>query len=440
MLKKTMRRLPVLVLLFALALHFTGVSAIPTTAANGYNVKIMTFNVRNMRADDGTPNSWDNRKDKAVAVINNFSPDVIGLQEADIAQINYFKDNCNGTYTNIGDSRRGNTTDEYSSIMYRSDKFNLLLWGEFWLSETPDVAGSYSSYDSSYPRMCTWVKLQAKDNANAVFYYFNTHLSLVEAAQQQGIDIILDRIEEYVSDPNAAVFIGGDLNFDQTSPLYSYLQNTAFSDTWSQAGKSFTNAGTFHGFTGDRNRGHIDWIFQKNALSINSIDIDYYNVNNLYPSDHYPVNLSVTIPLTNDTEGRPIGKTIWLKSNANNKYVTARKTTTNSPLGAIASSVESWELYDVIDAGDGFIALRSKANNNYVLARVSTTYAPLQAISGSIASWEKFIWVKNSDGTISLKSHANNKFVMARISDTTNAPLEARSDEIRGWEKFTWGQ
>lgn len=431
-----------LAVVFIMTLLGFGTAPVTTVnAAAGYTLKLMSFNIRNLRSDDGTPNSWNNRKSIAVNAINNNGPDVIGMQEADIVQINYFKANCSNSYTSIGDSRQGNTTDEYSNIMYRSDKFNLLGWGEFWISETPDVAGSKSSYDSTYPRMCTWVKLQAKDNAKAVFYYFNTHLSLNAAAQNQGANLILSKVAEYVASPDAPVFIGGDLNFTQTSSAYGILQNSAFKDTWSQAGKPFTNAGTYHAFKGDRTGGHIDWIFQKNAAAINSIDIDYYNENGFYPSDHFPIGLNVTIPLTEDTSGRLIGSTIWLKAVANGKYVSARKNVTDTPLGAIATAANSWEKYEVVDAGDGFIALKAKVNNLYVFARLGQTYAPLQAYSSTIGgSWEKFIWVQNSDGTISLKSHTNNKFVTARISDTANAPLEARASEIKSWEKFTWGK
>ncbi|MDQ1914056.1 endonuclease/exonuclease/phosphatase family protein [Paenibacillus sp. GD4] len=421
--------------------HFRVPATTSVSAAvlpGSYSLKLMTFNVRKMTADDGTSNSWSNRKNIAVHAIDSFGPDVMGLQEADKAQIDYFIANSSGTYQSIGTSREGSTTTgEFSNIMYKSDKFNLLNWGEFWLSETPDVPGSKSSLDTEYPRMSTWVKLQAKDNANAVFYYFNTHFSLELEAAEQAANIMLSKVAEYVKASDAPVFIGGDLNRTEVSPVYAILQNSAFDDLWRTAGKSFANDGTYYAFTGDIDRAHIDWIFGKNVTSVNSIEINRYNEGGFYPSDHYPVNASVTIPLTTDTAARPIGQTIWLKA-ANGNYVSARANTADSPLWAYASSANTWEKYEVADAGNGFVSLIAKANNLYVSARITTTDIPLHAKSASIGSWEKFIWIGNGDGTVSFRAIANNKHVSARTNET-DAPLETRIDSISSWERFTWG-
>jgi endonuclease/exonuclease/phosphatase family metal-dependent hydrolase len=404
-----------------------------------YSLKLMTFNVRKMTADDGTSNSWSNRKNIAVHVIDGFGPDVMGLQEADKAQIDYFIAHCSGTYQSIGTSRDGSTTTgEFSNVMYRSDKFNLLNWGEFWLSETPDVPGSKSSLDLEYPRMSTWVKLQAKDNANAVFYYFNTHFSQNLEAAEQGASLFLDKVDDYVQASDAPVFIGGDLNRTEVSPVYSIFQNSDFDDIWRTAGKSFANDGTYHAFTGDIDRAHIDRVYEKNALAIQSIDINRYNEGGFYPSDHYPVTMTVTIPLTTDTSSRPIGQTIWRKASANGNYVSARANTTDSPLWASATSVNTWEKYELTDAGNGFVSLKAKANNKYVAARLTVTDVPLQARSASIGSWEKFIWIRNADGSVSFRSIANNKYVSARDNEA-NDPLETRINAISSWEKFTWG-
>lgn len=432
------------VLLFLIVFIVCALSLEPVNAGgeDSYNVNIMSFNVRKMTADDGTPNSWDNRKNIAVNLINSFAPDVMGLQEADKAQIDYFMANCNGNFKSVGTSRLGTTINEHSNIMYRTDKYKLLDWGEFWLSETPDIPGSKSSYDTAYPRMCTWVKLQALDNPNAVFYFFNTHLSQVKEAQLQSLNIILSKISDLVTSAETPVFIGGDFNFLPYSQPYEYLKNSSFNDTWQKAGHSFDGMWTFHNFGGleapEGIRCHIDFIFERNVKEINSVQIITYNENGFYPSDHFPVLLNAAIPLTSDTSERPLNKYIWLKAPASNKYVSGRINTTDSPLWASASAVATWELFEVVDAGNGFIALRSKANGKYVSARINATDVPLQARAGSIGSWEKFIWIRNGDGTVSFRSIANNKYVSARDNET-NKPLEARIDTIRGWEKFIWG-
>lgn len=59
---------------------------------------------------------------------------------------------------------------------------------------------------------------------------------------------------------------------------------------------------TGHGWTDEKDipNEHIDWIFHRNETRINSIAIDRYSENGLYPSDYYPVELNMDIPLTGE--------------------------------------------------------------------------------------------------------------------------------------------
>ena len=58
----------------------------------------------------------------------------------------------------------------------------------------------------------------------------------------------------------------------------------------------------------------------------------------------------------------PLGQTIWLVTTNNNQYVSARTDQTNAPLDASVTQVQGWEQFDVVDAGNGYIALRAHAN------------------------------------------------------------------------------
>ncbi len=134
----------------------------------------------------------------------------------------------------------------------------------------------------------------------------------------------------------------------------------------------------------------------------------------------------------------PTGQTIWLRTTNNNNYVSTRIDQTNSPLEAIATQVQAWEEFDVIDAGNGLIALRAHANSNYVSARIDQTNSPLEAIATQIQQWEEFTWLPQSNGTISLQAAANSDYVSAR-TDQTNTPLDASVTQIQQWEQFRWG-
>jgi hypothetical protein len=136
--------------------------------------------------------------------------------------------------------------------------------------------------------------------------------------------------------------------------------------------------------------------------------------------------------------GAPVGHTIWLKATNNNNYVSARIDQTNSPLEANVTQVQAWEQFDVVDAGNGLIALRAHANNNYVSARKDQTNSPLQAVATQVQAWEEFTWLPQSNGTVALQAVANNNYVSAR-TDQTNTPLDANVTQIQQWEQFTWG-
>jgi hypothetical protein len=100
------------------------------------------------------------------------------------------------------------------------------------------------------------------------------------------------------------------------------------------------------------------------------------------------------------------GKTVGLKTIVNGKFVSARSEDVNN-LKAMASSENTWEQFDIVDAGGGYVALRSKMNNMFVAAEVGTANAPLRARSGSIGDWEKFKFELGSDGFYSIKAKAN---------------------------------
>lgn len=169
--------------------------------------------------------------------------------------------------------------------------------GQFWISETPDVPGSYSSHDDTLPRMATWAKFAAKDRDGIIFYIFNTHFSLQSAAQVQGAKLLLERAGQYVKPANAPVFMMGDFNAHEQSEAYGILMDSDFQNTWTQLGKPFADNSTSHQWTAERDMDneHIDWIFQRNAGKVHSLEIDYYNEDGRYPSDHYPVELIVDI-------------------------------------------------------------------------------------------------------------------------------------------------
>ncbi len=137
--------------------------------------------------------------------------------------------------------------------------------------------------------------------------------------------------------------------------------------------------------------------------------------------------------------GPPIGSVIWLQATNSSNYVSARNDQNGAPLKASENQVQLWEVFDVVDAGDGLVALRSHSNNNYVSTRVDEANSPLKASVNQLQAWEKFRWLPRSNGTVALQSVQNNNYVSAR-ADQNGDPLFASVNQIQGWEEFQWGQ
>jgi hypothetical protein len=131
------------------------------------------------------------------------------------------------------------------------------------------------------------------------------------------------------------------------------------------------------------------------------------------------VQQSITVPIS-------------LFAKVNSRYVTAESTGTK-PLIANRTVAGRWELFDQVDAGDGYIALRSHTNGKYVTAG-GTGETPLIADRAAVGRWEGFKIVANEDGSVSLIARVNGKYVTAAAAGAN--PLIANRDAIGPWEKF----
>jgi GH25 family lysozyme M1 (1,4-beta-N-acetylmuramidase) len=123
---------------------------------------------------------------------------------------------------------------------------------------------------------------------------------------------------------------------------------------------------------------------------------------------------------------------VSLRAHANGRYVTAENAGT-APLIANRTAIGTWELFDQVDVGGGYVALRAHANGLIVTAESAGT-KPLIANRHTIGTWEMFRLVANSDGSISLLARANGRYVTAE--DAGAKPLIANRTAIGTWEKF----
>src|SRR5215469_8018113 len=215
---------------------------------------VMTFNIRYPEPSDG-PHIWENRRDAVVSLLHSALPDVAGLQEPVLEQMEDIA-SCAPEYRWVGLSRYGNRFEKYTPLLYRKDAVTPIQWGSFWLSETPEVVAS--AYDGmEKPRVVTWGLF--RDNKARTFAVFNAHLQYRPAehsAKLRSAALIRDRIA-CVSVP---AVLTGDFNHPAGEEVYRTL-TPMLSDAWLQARDRSGPEGTFHGFTGQpKSPGRIDWI------------------------------------------------------------------------------------------------------------------------------------------------------------------------------------
>ncbi len=252
-------------------------------------IRVMSFNIRYGLAPDGS-NRWHRRKALVIERIHAFKPDLLGLQECrDDAQAAYVRGQL-PEYEFIGVRRAGGgTTDaEMAPLLYLQSSFSEVKRGHFWLSETPEIAGS-KSWGSVFARTATWVELLPNDGGPGIVF-LNTHL---DYGTDEAIEMSARLLQRWVAGivDQRAVVITGDFNAGKDSPAYAFLASGGvLSDVYRaiHAG-SGGEEGTYHGFGQPDQLAPIDWILASAPFQVLEAAIDRTSRGGLYPSDHYPL-------------------------------------------------------------------------------------------------------------------------------------------------------
>lgn len=259
------------------------------------DVRIMTFNIRYGTANDGE-NHWEKRKDFLIETIKTFGPDLLGTQETLGFQRDYLAEKLK-QYDVLGVGRDdGREGGEMMALYFKRNRFEKLDGGHFWLSETPDQVGS-KSWDTSLPRMVTWVKLRDRRlSGSRPIVFLNTHFDhRGRQARLESARLIRRRVIELAS--HGPIVVTGDFNTGEGSEPYLALfepdtnNKSPLVDAYRIVHpKRETNEGTFSNFTAGTNDGpRIDWIAVSREWSVISSTVDRTQRDGRLPSDHFPV-------------------------------------------------------------------------------------------------------------------------------------------------------
>lgn len=272
-------------------------SIVPLSAArageSAPTVRVMSYNVRVGTAPDGV-NAWDKRKAFLAATIRAFHPDLLGTQETLGFQRDYLADQLPG-YAHLGVGRDdGKEAGEMMALYYRSDRFEELASGNFWLSPTPDKPGS-KGWDAAFPRMVTWVKLRDRLEPDAApILFLDTHLDYKgPVARIESISLIRQRLALLAA--GCVVVLTGDFNSGEDDAPYRSLfgagADPQLRDSYRIAHpRRQAHEGTFTGFAADaRDSARIDWIAVSTQWRVLAAHIDRAEHDGRTPSDHFAV-------------------------------------------------------------------------------------------------------------------------------------------------------
>ncbi|MFO7719457.1 MAG: endonuclease/exonuclease/phosphatase, partial [Gillisia sp.] len=124
-------------------------------------IELMSYNIKYANENDGE-NSWSLRKDHLGSLIKFYEPDIFGVQEAVLEQLEFFEDIL-PTYKYAGVGRDdGKTKGEFSAIFYDSKRFEVLKEDTFWLSETPKKVSV--GWDAAMERVCTYALFEDRES------------------------------------------------------------------------------------------------------------------------------------------------------------------------------------------------------------------------------------------------------------------------------------
>ncbi|MGI9516016.1 MAG: endonuclease/exonuclease/phosphatase family protein [Pirellulaceae bacterium] len=257
----------------------------------GPAMKVMSFNIRYGTAEDGD-NHWDLRRELVRETIRVFDPDLLGLQEALKFQGEHLQQQF-PEYQFVGRGRDEEPDQgEFSPVMFRRDRFELIDSGHFWLSENPDEPGS-QGWDAALPRMVTWVRLRDRAHSGAELVFANTHFDHKGSDARAGAaQLIRHRLIDNDATP---LILAGDFNTAcESAPWQSLIgdaengQRTLI-DSYRVIFPTAGNEGTSNHWIAKRDGPRIDWILHSQEFVTVNAGINYHNLRGRYPSDHYPV-------------------------------------------------------------------------------------------------------------------------------------------------------
>jgi len=241
----------------------------PQTPASPTTLKVMTYNVHIGEDKNGTSNLL-----RLLESIRRADPDVIGLQESDMARI---------AFSNMDLVRF--LAENLNMYSYYGPKTVSGVYGVATLSKYPiEFAETYFMPSGSHShRVITRTDIKI---GSELIPIYNTHF---------GLNLTTERIKQaqYVRQLVSGAtrtFMMGDFNTKDNETAYPIFMD-GFLDSWLEINPSGLNGTGFNGDTNRFPRRRIDYILYTNGFTILDVEVLTWAIE----SDHWPVFAEFTL-------------------------------------------------------------------------------------------------------------------------------------------------
>ena len=273
---------------------------IPTVSvANTTTLNVGSFHLRFQPTADQGELSWDNRKSYVARTIIDFKYDIVGVNEMNAGSQQEDMKSLLPEYSFVewgGNSSTVPNQGTVNAVLFRTDKFDLLEEGHYFLCTDPSK--SLISWDNSSgnKRFAVWAKLRVKETGE-LFYYFITHLDhLGSDARNEGTRINIEKVRS-ISGHYPAIICGDHNSSAIRYPFYD-LCSAYLSDSRkvSEAPFPWPKDGTLCKWDPEKKDGtRLDYVWVK-GMKVHT----YNHINETFgrgvtPSDHFPVIVSISL-------------------------------------------------------------------------------------------------------------------------------------------------
>lgn len=258
--------------------------------------RVMSFNVMCSSCRPEGFEDWEQRVPHIGDTIRRHDPDLLGTQELFTGdEVALIGEEAPG-YTTIWFAKPDEASLDYADavIFYRTDMFEEVEHGFYWLSPSPDKPYSTGFSTPQLARLVVWARLRALAE-DAEFVFATTHFDNNSPSQELSAPLVLERTAAFAAD--VPVIMVGDFNSRPDAEAYTLL-TSAFTDTFeiAETWRSDTNLSPAPAYDPSL---RIDHIFVAGAPWQTSewiVDQWGYGPNNHETSDHFAIAAHISVP------------------------------------------------------------------------------------------------------------------------------------------------